>query len=144
MQRDRFNSHYSDLKKALMHSITLHERLRDILKEESGLIMDYSPDELRGANAEKRTIENEIEKTNRTLSELFDSFHGDPLNLDAVSRCEIGSLMDRLRETIRDTLGAIGETLDSVRKARSNVIGNIREMNSRKAAVSTYMKVKYM
>jgi len=138
------DSRCGDLKKALMNSIMLHERLRDILKEESVMVMDYSPDKLRGANAEKRSIEQEIEKTNRTLTELFDTYHGDTITLDVVSRREIGLLMDRLRETIRDTLGTIGETLDSVRKARGNVAGTLREMNSRKTAVASYMKAKYL
>lgn len=137
---DRLDS----LKKALLRNIVLHERLKETILAESVSIEELSPEKLHEANMREKALELEIERTNRVISDLYEDCTRLLPRSNDETRREIGSLMERLRRSIRESLGAVGETIVSVRNARSGVVEAMRDLNRRSAAAASYAKAKFI
>jgi len=131
-----------ELKNALREDIRLHERLREILAEERRYIEDDALGLLPGNVSRKRAVEGEIRRVNDAVSRLFEEYCRSGVHMDDAGRNEVGRLVKRLRETIRDTVTAVGGTIEAVKASRKETAARIREIDARKSAVLAYAKLK--
>lgn len=110
-----------ELKDTLRHNIELHERLRDVLKEECVYIEDDTMESLPEKILQKTEIEREIDRTNKAVTILFDDYYRDALNIDSESRNEISFLMTKLIKSIHETVTVIGNTIESVKRTKKKL-----------------------
>jgi len=131
-----------ELKNALREDIRLHERLREILAEERKYIESDALELLPGNASRKRAVESEIRRVNDTVSRLFEEYCGNGVHAGDAGGNEVGRLVIRLREAIRDTVTAVGGTIEAVKASRRETVARIREIDARKSAVLAYAKLK--
>ena len=135
---------FDGLKKALLHSISLHERLKETIRAESASIDELSPEKISEANTRKKELEKEIDITNKVISGLYEECARVFLRSGDNARREIDRLMGRLRQSIREALEAVGETIVSVKNARSGVVEAMHDLNRRSVAAASYAKAKFI
>jgi len=131
---------FDDLKNSLQHDIELHERLRDILRIESVSIEDNSIMHIPDTISKKTDIEHEIESTSREVNLLMEQYYRIAVHLDRETRNDIGCLVKRLHETIRETIAAVGDTIAAVRRSKQGMVRNISEMNTKQTAITAYLR----
>ena len=132
------------LKSTLRRNIKLHDKLRDILREECEYIESDSLECLPGMISQKKEIEQEIEVTNRRITDMFDYYYSYGSLIDKNSNSEIGVLVDKLRESIHATASVISEAVGAVKKSKKEIVNNMRNLDNGKAAIHSYAKTRFI
>lgn len=126
------------LKEALMLGIALHDRLRETIAEERMYLTGDDSGMLHDINERTAEIEMNIERNNTIVFRLFQQYYL-TLPMSAVkTKQEIDGLFEALRIAMRGALKAVGETLMSVKQAKMEVLSDMRDLQSRKKAISSY------
>ena len=133
-----------ELKDTLRHNIELHERLRDVLKEECVYIEDDTMESLPKKILQKSEIEREIDCTNKAVTTMFNDYYRDALNIDTESRNEIGFLMTKLRKSIHETVTVIGNTVETVKRTKKEIVNHLKDLDNKKYAINAYFKINYL
>jgi len=133
-----------ELKDTLRHNIELHERLRDVLKEECVYIEDDTMESLPEKILQKTEIEREIERTNKAVTTLFNDYYRDALNIDSESRNEISFLMTKLCKSIHETVTIIGNTIETVKRTKKEIVNHLKDLDNKKYAINAYFRTNYL
>ena len=133
-----------ELKDTLRHNIELHERLRDVLKEECVYIEDDTMESLPEKILQKTEIEREIERTNKAVTTLFNDYYRDALNIDSESRNEISFLMTKLCKSIHETVKIIGNTIETVKRTKKEIVNHLKDLDNKKYAINAYFRTNYL
>lgn len=126
------------LKEALRIGIALHYKLRDAIESEKKCLADSDPARLRKINEITADIEGRIERNNDIISKLFNTYYVSCPVSDGKNRSEVDSLIQMLRNSMREALKAVGDTLDSVKLARTEVVNDMRDLSKSKCVVNCY------
>ena len=132
-----------EIKDTLCRNITLHERLRDIIKEECVYIENNEVGLLPDKSSQKREIEQEIDCANQAVMTFFEQYYGNSVSIHTESQDEIGLLVKKLRESIHDTVVVIGNMIESIKKTRKDIVCQLRDFDNNKNAINAYAKTKF-
>ena len=106
-----------------------------------GLISAEEGEQISNGLAE---IEQEIEVTNRRITDMFDYYYSYGSLIDKNSNSEIGVLVDKLRESIHATASVISEAVGAVKKSKKEIVNNMRNLDNGKAAIHSYAKTRFI
>lgn len=130
-----------ELKNSLQRSIKLHEKLRDILKEEREYIIGDSIGSLPGKVSLQNSVEREIDAASREISSKFEIYQRNAINIDYQTKKEMESLFEKLREKIQEIVMLIRETIENFKKTKKEIAGKLHDFENKKYAVNAYAKL---
>ncbi len=125
------------LKNKLRECIRLHENMKRLFHEESGCIINDSPEGMSDRIGKCDLLQMRIARANQELTELFDRYS---MQNGGQASEEIRSLFKQLRHSIFSTIGIVNETFDSVKMEKTRVSGKLKNMRRAKVAINAYAK----
>ena len=131
-----------DIKITVQYNISLHEKLRDIVQDECESIANNYDDNTSEKDVHKMEIEQEIERTNKTLISYFERYNKESGAFSSQKDEDIPVLMEGLRQTIHSTITVIESTVEAIKNAKKGVIHQVRDLDINKSAVNAYTKTQ--
>ncbi len=132
---------FENIRNTLCLQISLHEQLRNALKEEFEYVDGNAVECIAEKAAQKREIELEIERTNRTLVKLFGLYETEFLNIKPARMEEITLLIKDLHDTIKDNLNVIENTVETIKNTRKKILMQLKDYDSNKVALNAYTNI---
>jgi len=131
-------SSITEIIETINHDIHLHEKLCEMVIEEHICFKEDDLGSLAEKNRKRLIIEREIENTNNSIVTLFSKSDVDSENIVVESIEEIPLLMNKLRESIKDTMNVVEETVASMEKEKDKTAVQLTTLNNNRKAISSY------
>lgn len=131
-------SSITEIIETINHDIHLHEKLREMVIEEHKCFKEDDLGCLAEKNKKRLIIEREIENANNSIVTLFSKSNVDSEDEDVESIKELSLLMNKLRESIKDTMNVVEETVASMEKEKDKTTIQLKTLNNNRKAVSSY------
>jgi len=128
-----------EIKKTIQLDISLHEQLMDILLKERDYISGADIAHLNGHDTTKLEIEQRIEQENKKLAKLLNIYRGFP-DSDQKSEKEIEKLITVFHKQIYDTMNVISLSVETIKKAKEDIVIKMKELDTNKDAFYAYAK----
>ena len=131
-------SSITEIIETINHDIHLHEKLREMVIEEHKCLKEDDLDCLAEKNKKRLIIEREIENANNSIVTLFSKSNVDSEDEDVESLKELSLFMSKLRESIKDTMNVVEETVASMEKEKDKTTIQLKTLNNNRKAISSY------
>ncbi len=131
-------SSITEIIETINHDIHLHEKLREMVIEEHKCFKEDDPGRLAEKNKKRLIIEREIESVNNSIVTLFSKSNVDSENMIMESIEEVPFLMNKLRESIKDTMNVVEETVASMVKEKDKTTMQLKTLDKNRKAISSY------
>lgn len=136
---DKHMSVIEEIKKTIQLDISLHKQLTDILLNERDYISGADIAHLKGHDTTKLDIEQRIEHENKKLAKLLNIYRGFP-DRDQKSENEVAKLMKVFHQQIYDTMDVISLSVETIKKAKEDIVGKMKKLDTNKDAFYAYAK----
>ena len=136
---DKYMSVIEEIRKTIQLDISLHEQLMDILLKERDYISGADIAHLNEHDTTKLDIEQRIEHENKKLAKLLNIYRGFP-DGDQKSENEVTKLMKVFHQQIYDTMNVISLSVETIKKAKKDIVGKMKKLDTNKDAFYAYAK----
>ena len=128
-----------EIKKTIQLDISLHEQLMGILLKERDYINGTDIAHLNGHDTTKLDIEQRIDHENKKLTKLFNIYREFPEG-DQKSENEVAKLIKVFHKQICDTMNVISLSVETIKKAKEDIVIKMKELDTNKDAFYAYAK----
>ena len=130
-----------EIERAVSRNIKLHKLLKDLVRKEKEL---FGENNLEGRAQEaklREQVEAEIVKATSDIQVLFESIEREKVNFTENQKQNLSVLMNRLRETITETIGVVEQTRRDLKHMKNETFDEIKTYAKTRNALKIYGRI---